>query len=188
MELEFIAAGHIVNTHGVRGEVKLLPRGVDADVLLGCRTLYIAGKPVSPTARRIHKGCLLLKLPGVDDMDAALALKGRAVSIRRRDVELPEGVYFDQELVGLTARDAATGETLGQVEEVLACPAHKIYAVRGGKDEYLIPAVPAFIAAIDLPGGTMDIHVWEGMGSHEGLPSGQHGTGRAAREREKGRG
>ena len=110
---------------------------------------------------------MLLKLPGVEDMDGALALKGKAVSIRRLDVSLPEGVYFDEELVGLTARDAATGETLGQVEEVLSYPAHKVYVVRGGKDEYLIPAVPAFIAAVDVPAGTMDIHVWEGMGSHE---------------------
>jgi len=167
MELEFIAAGRIVNTHGVRGEVKLLPQGVDAETLLSCGTLYIAGQSVVPAARRVHKGCLLLKLPGVDDMDAALALKGRAVSIRRRDVLLPDGVYFDEELVGLTARDAATGEELGRVEEVLDYPAHKVYAVRGGKDEYLIPAVPAFIAAVDVPGGTMDIHVWEGMGAHE---------------------
>ena len=67
MELEFIAAGQIVNTHGVRGEVKLLPQGVDPETLLDCRTLYIAGKPVVPTARRIHKGCVLLKLPGVED-------------------------------------------------------------------------------------------------------------------------
>lgn len=99
-------------------------------------------------------------------MDAALALKGKAVSIRRADAALADGVYFDQELLGLTARDAATGAVLGTVEEVMDYPAHKVYAVRGGADEYLIPAVPAFVAAIDLAGGTMDIHVWEGMGSH----------------------
>ena len=167
MELEFISAGKIVNTHGVRGEVKLLPQGVALEILENCKTLYLAGEPVIPTARRVHKGCLLLKLPGVEDMDAALTLKGRTVSIRRQDIQLPEGVYFDEELVGLTAKDAATGEVLGRVEEVLSYPAHKVYAVRGGKDEYLIPAVPAFIAAVHLPEGTMEIHVWEGMGSHE---------------------
>ena len=79
MELEFIAAGQIVNTHGVRGEVKLLPQGVEAETLLLCGTLYIAGKPVVPAARRVHKGCLLLKLPGVDDMDTALSLKGETI-------------------------------------------------------------------------------------------------------------
>ena len=52
-------------------------------------------------------------------------------------------------------------------EEVLQYPAHKIYAVRGGRDEYLVPAVPAFISAVNLEEGTMDIHVLEGLGSHE---------------------
>lgn len=167
MELEFITAGQIVNTHGIRGEVKLLPQGVELDVLADCGTLYIGGKPYSPAARRVHKGCLLLKLKDVDDMDAALALKGKPVTIRRSDVKLPAGEYFDEELVGLTARDADTGEELGKVEEVLTYPAHKLYAVRGGKDEYLIPAVPAFIAAIDVPGGTLDVHMMEGLGTHE---------------------
>ena len=69
--------------------------------------------------------------------------------------------------MGLTARNAETGEALGTVEEVLSYPAHKVYAVRGGKDEYLIPAVPAFVKDINLTDGIMEIHVWEGMGSHE---------------------
>ena len=167
MELEFITAGQIVNTHGIRGEVKFLPQGVEPDLLAACDTLYINGTPCVLTAGRVHKGCLLAKLKGIDNMDAALALKGKKVAVRRADVSLPEGEYFDEELVGLTARDAATGEEIGKVDEVLAYPAHKIYAVRGGKDEYLIPAVPAFIAAIDVPGGTLDVHMMEGLGTHE---------------------
>ena len=167
MEQEFITAGRIVGAHGVKGEVKLLPIGIDATYLAGFGTFYIDGAPITPTACRAHKGCLLLKLPGVEDMDAALALKGRTLAVRRAEGHLPEGVFFDQELIGLTARDAATGEPLGKVEEVLLYPAHKIYAVRGGKDEYLIPAVPAFVKEINLTEGFVDIHVWEGMGSHE---------------------
>ena len=167
MEQEFITAGRIVGTHGVKGEIKLLPLGIDAAFLTTFPTYYIDGSPVTPSACRAHKGRLLLKLPGVEDMDAALALKGKMVAVRRADGHLPDGVFFDQELIGLTARDAATGETLGKVEEVLLYPAHKVYAVRGGKDEYLIPAVPAFIKEIHLTDGYMDIHVWEGMGSHE---------------------
>ena len=167
MELPFITAGQIVNTHGIRGEVKLLPQGVEADALAGCGTFYISGKPYSRVASRIHKGCLLVRLKGIDDMDAALALKGKTVTVRREEVPLPEGEYFDEELAGLAARDAETGEALGTLAEVLHYPAHKIYVVRGGKDEYLVPAVPAFIAAIDVPGGTIDIHMMEGLGAHE---------------------
>lgn len=167
MELEWITAGRIVNTHGVRGEVKVLPRGVEPDLLARCGALYVDGRPLVPTACREHKGCLLVKLRGVDDMNAALALKGKDVAVRRADAPRPASGYFDQELLGLTVRDAATGRELGRVEEVLDYPAHKIYAVRGGPDEYLVPAVPAFIAAIDLDGGTMDIHWMEGLGTHE---------------------
>lgn len=167
MELPFITAGQIVNTHGIRGEVKLLPRGVDAEELTGCKVLYIGGRPYACAASRVHKGCLLAKLEGVDDMDAALALKGREVKVRREDVPLPPGEYFDEELIGLAARDAETGEELGKLEEVLAYPAHKIYVVRGGRDEFLIPAVPAFIAGIDMAAGTVDVHMLEGLGTHE---------------------
>ena len=167
MMLEMIDVGRVVNAHGIRGEIKILPQGVEPELVARCKTLYIGGKAAAPEACRVHKGCLLVKLPGVEDMDAALALKNKAVAVRRADVKLPKGVYFDQELLGLTARNAETGEELGTVEEVLDYPAHKVYAVRGGKDEYLIPAVPAFVKEIDLTGGTMDIYVWEGMGSHE---------------------
>ena len=74
---------------------------------------------------------------------------------------------FDEELVGLAVRDAETGEALGKLEEVLSYPAHKIYVVRGGRDEFLIPAVPAFIAGIDMAGGTVDVYMMEGLGIHE---------------------
>ena len=167
MELEFITVGQIVNTHGIRGELKLLPQGVEADLLRGCKTLYISDKPHTVMASRVHKGCLLAMLEGVNDMDTALTFKNKAVAIRRKDVKLPKGVYFDQELIGLAARDAETGEELGTVEEVLDYPAHKVYVVRGGRDEFLIPAVPAFVKSIDIAAAVMEIHVWEGMGSHE---------------------
>ena len=167
MELPFITAGQIVNTHGIRGEVKLLPQGVDAEALAGCRTLFIGGEPYDCVTSRVHKGCLLAKLKGVDDMDAALALKGCRVKVRREDVPLLPGEYFDEELIGLTARDRSTGEKLGTLEEVLSYPAHKIYVVRGGRDEFLIPAVPAFIAGIDMAAGMLDVHMMDGLGTHE---------------------
>ena len=56
MELEFITVGKIVNTHGIRGEVKLLPQGTEAETVARCRTLYIDGRPHVPAACRVHKG------------------------------------------------------------------------------------------------------------------------------------
>ena len=95
MRPEFITVGTIVNAHGIRGEVKVNPAGFDPEFIADFKTMYIAGQPVKVKAARVHKSTVLLALPGVDTMDDALALKGRAVSIRRTDARLPKGEYFD---------------------------------------------------------------------------------------------
>ena len=80
------------------------------------------GAPVTPTANHVHKSLVLMKFPGVDDMNAALALKGKNLYIRRADAKLPEGACFDAELLGMTVCDAATGETLGEITRVDSYP------------------------------------------------------------------
>ena len=162
MRPEFLEIGTIVNTHGVRGEMKLAPRDVDAALLRGVKALYIDGRAYRPASARVHKDCLLLTLPEVTDLDGALAFKGKAVSIRREDVSLPEGVYFPAELIGLSAVDAESGAALGTLVQVLPYPAHDVYVIRGEK-EFMVPAVPAFIQAVDLERETIQIHVWEGL-------------------------
>lgn len=168
MKQEFISVGTIVNAHGIRGEVKLNPVGFEPAFLAEFDRLFIGGKETEVLSARVHKSVVLLTLPGVTDMDAALALKGREVEILRDDVELPEGEYFDAELEGCTVVDDATGETVGTVNRVLTYPAHKVYEVRGEKGEYLIPAVPdVFIKGVDMEANTIRVHMMKGLGSHE---------------------
>ena len=164
MRPEFITVGTIVNAHGIRGEVKVNPAGFDpADIRKSCRLLLERhGGHVPGTMEE------LLALPGVDTMDDALALKGRAVSIRRTDARLPKGEYFDQELEGCAVVDDATGEELGKLDRVLLYPAHKVYQVRGGAHEYLIPAVPGvFIASIDPEAEIIRVHMMKGLATDE---------------------
>ncbi len=167
MRPEYITIGTVVNAHGIRGEVKVNPAGFDPAFIAGFSTLYIGGRPMKIRSARVHKSTVLLSLPGVDDMDAALALKGREVAVRRTDAVLPEGEYFDAELEGMTVVDDATGETLGTLERVLHYPAHRVYEVRGQR-EYLIPAVPGvFIASADPDAGVMRIHNVKGLATDE---------------------
>ena len=167
MRPAYIPVGHIVNAHGIKGEVKLNPEGFTPEFVAEFDTLYINGEPVRVKSRRVHTSTLLLTLPGVEDMDAALALKGREVSIRRADARLPDGEYFDAELEGLTVLDDASGAELGKIHRVLHYPAHKVYEVRGSR-EYLIPAVPeVFIASVDPDGGVMRIHMMKGLATDE---------------------
>ena len=167
MRVEFIPVGQIVNAHGIKGEVKLNPLGFDPEFLAEFDVLYIGGKRTEVKHARVHKSVVLLTLPGVNDMDAALALKGKDVSIRRDDVEVPEGYYFDEEIEGLTVIDSATGDVIGKVRRVLSYPAHKIYEVKGER-EYLIPAVPGvFVESVDLDAAEMRVHLMKGLATDE---------------------
>lgn len=167
MKQERITVGAIVNAHGIRGEVKLNPVGFDPAFLAEFDRFSIGGKEMAVRSSRVHKSVLLLTLPGVEDMDAALALKGKTVEIYAEDVELPEGEYFDVELEGCTVLDDATGQELGKLTRVLHYPAHKVYEVKGAR-EYLIPAVPeVFIASVDIDGGVVRVHNMKGLATDE---------------------
>ena len=91
MKNQFLEAGQIVNTHGIQGEVKIVPWCDSPEFLLQFGTLYLDGTPVRVRAARVHKGNVLAALEGVADVNAAMALKGKIVSIDRSGVVLPEG-------------------------------------------------------------------------------------------------
>lgn len=163
MKLEFIPVGRIAGVHGIRGELRVLPLEEDADFLTGFRTFRLDGRDVPAEGCRVHKGMALLKLEGVEDRTAAESLRGKELLVRRADARLPEGAYFDAELLGLDVHDAETGARLGELTRVERYPASKVYTVRGER-EFLVPAVrDAFILNVDLENNRMDIRVWEGL-------------------------
>ena len=167
MKQERINVGTIVNAHGIRGEVKLNPVGFDPAFLAEFDRFCIGGRETEVLSSRVHKSVLLLTLPGVEDMDTALALKGKTVAIYADDVALPEGEYFDVELEGCAVLDDATGEEIGKLTRVLHYPAHKVYEVKGSR-EYLIPAVPGvFIASVDIDAGVVRVHMMKGLAVDE---------------------
>ena len=157
MQKPYLEAGKIVNTHGVRGEVRIQPWADDAAFLLGFRTFYIDGAPVSG----VHKGMLVVKFQGVDDVNAAMTLKNRVVSIARADVTLPDGQYFQQDLLGIAVETDA-GEPVGTLREILDLPRGSVYVVQGAR-EVLIPDRPEFVRSIDPDAGRMVVHLIEGM-------------------------
>ena len=95
MKHRYLEAGKIVNTHGIAGEVKILPWADDPAFLLDFDTLYIDGQPVSLLGARVHKNCVLAKLAGIHDINEAMKLKNKVVFIDREDAELEEGVGAD---------------------------------------------------------------------------------------------
>ena len=163
MKNKFLEAGQIVNTHGIQGEVKIVPWCDSPEFLCAFDTLYIDGAPVRVTAARPHKGNVLARLEGVGDINQAMRLKGKTVFIDRTGVKLPDGRHFLADLMDLEVRDADTGAVLGRVADILPPPAHEVYVVRGEGREYLIPAVDAFVKEINVEGGFLCVHLIEGM-------------------------
>ena len=110
MDNRFLEAGKIVNTHGVRGEVRILPWADSPDFLAGVKRLYIDGAPVEVLSARVHKSFVIAAFAGVTDIEGAIRIKNKTVFIDRSDVLLEKGRFFVADIIGLRAIDAKTGE------------------------------------------------------------------------------
>lgn len=163
MKNQFLEAGQIVNTHGIKGEVKIVSWCDSPDFLCEFDTLYIDEKPFHVTQSRVHKGSVIAKLAGINDIDAAMAMKNKVVLIDRSDVELPDGRHFLADLMGLEVRDADSGAVYGVISDILTLPSNEVYVVRGNGREYMIPAVDEFLVETDLEGGFIRVRLIEGM-------------------------
>ena len=161
MKSQYIEAGQIVNTHGIRGEVKITSWLDSPEYFCRFRTLYLDGAPVKVKSARVHKGSVIAALEGIDDINAAMALKNRSVFIDREEAHLPEGRFFYADLLGARVLDEA-GEKIGILADVLEMPGQNLYVIRG-EAEHLIPAVPEFIRNTDVENGTITVHLIEGM-------------------------
>ncbi len=161
MKRPFLEAGKIVGTFGVRGEVKLQPWCDSAEFLLPFRRLYIGGTERKVASSRVHKGMLIVRFEGVEDVNAAMELKDRIVTFAREDAKLSPGSFFLADIIGAQVVDEARGP-VGTLTEVLDLPAGRVYVVRG-KEEHTIPAVPEFVLETDADAGIVRVRMIEGM-------------------------
>ena len=162
MKLQFIEAGEIVTTHGVRGEVKVLTWLDSPELLCEFDRCRIGGKEFKMESVRVQKTCNLVKLSGVDTMEAAQAMRGKVVELYREDID--EDVIFGAELIGVEVYEEDT--LLGKVTDVLDYPGNCVYVV-SGEHEYMIPAVNQFILSTDLDANRMQVKLIEGMRTDE---------------------
>lgn len=164
---QYLEAARIVSTHGVRGEMKIEVWCDDVDFLKRFKTLYLekgGQKPVQVLSVRPIGRMGLLRLAGVEDMDAARALCGRILYFDRADARLPAGTWFYQDLIGCEVRDADTGRVYGRVRQVTHPGPQDIYTVEGPDgQEYLFPGVDAFLKELNPPEGYLRVAPIPGM-------------------------
>ena len=150
MKLQFIEAGEIVTTHGVRGEVKVLTWLDDPEMLCEFDRCRVDGTEYSMDSCRVQKTCNLVKL------------RGKVLELYREDID--DEVIFAAELIGMSVFQ--DGVLIGKITDVLDYPGNSVYVVKG-EYEYMIPAVKQFILQTDLDSNTMEVRLLEGMRTDE---------------------
>ena len=162
MKLEFLEAGEIVTTHGIRGEMKILPWGDSPEFLMDFKRVRIGNVDYKVESCRIQKTCNLVKLKGIDTVEDAQKMRGSIVKIYRQDA--PKDLIFAAELIGMDV--FCEGSLIGKIAEVLDYPGNKVYVVKGNHT-YMIPAVKAFVLSTDMDNEKMEVKLIEGMRINE---------------------
>ena len=163
---KYIECGKIINTHGCRGGIKVEPWCNDESDLAEMKRVFLAnagGYTECKVLRSaIFKQFVILELSGIDDMDKAIALKGKTLYAAREDFELEEGEFFLVDMIGLEVIDADNGKIYGKLKEIINRGASDIYVVDTENGERMIPAVDEFIVSVDINKG-ITVRPIEGM-------------------------
>jgi len=161
---DLVLVGHVTGAYGIQGWIRIRPYSPDAEALLHARTWWLDKPGLRPELRdvdmlhaRRQGEDVVAQLMGIADRNAAEALKGASVQIRRGHFPpLADGEFYWIDLIGL-AVDNLQGESLGVVDGLMDSGAHPILRVLApvapGVDkqkEWLIPFVESFVTAVDL--------------------------------------
>ncbi len=165
---EILQVGVISSTHGVRGEVKVFPTTDDVkrfkrlkEVILDTgkeqMTLEIEGV-------KFFKQFAILKFKGFDNINDIEKYKGKSLFVTRKNaVKLKKDEYFIADLIGMKVLDEEDTE-IGELKDVIETGANDVYVITmsDGK-ELLLPAIKQCILAVDVEGGTIKVHILEGL-------------------------
>ncbi|MDR3332565.1 MAG: ribosome maturation factor RimM [Synergistaceae bacterium] len=167
-----ILIGRIIGAHGVKGTFRVHPLTDYPERFLEMTTLSIEkpGKPprvleVESVTHHVGKGQFLMEAAGIDGRDEAESLFGYLVTVASDErVELPEGEYWIDSLIGLDVLDAESGDLLGVIEDVMPTGGNDVYQVRTtGGEAKMIPAISDVVREINVEGGAMRVTLLDGL-------------------------
>ena len=147
--------GRVTRSHGVRGEVAVLPLSEVASRFEVGSTVFLderEDRPLTVEGSRPHRQRLLVSFRGVGDRDSAEAIRGHYLFVPASSTPpLSDGAYWAHELVGC---DVLTeeGRPVGRVREVLHNPANDVWVAEWEGGEVLIPALKDVVRNVDVEG------------------------------------
>ncbi len=163
---QYLECAKIINTHGVRGDVKLESFCDTPYVLRDLKRVFVlengryTGKKVLHAS--VFKSFVIAGIEGIDDMDKATAAKGTVLYAAREDFDLDEGAYFIADLIGLEVIDNESGRVYGTISDVINRGASDIYVVNTPTGERMMPVVDEFVKNVDIDRGVF-VNTIEGL-------------------------
>lgn len=166
--MDLLEVGKIVNTHGLEGEVKIVPWTDSPDVFEDLEYVIIHQKnhekKLDITGIKYQKNNIIVKFSEINRIEDAEPLKNLVVLAPREMLgELPEGVYYIADLIGLGVFDEE-GNMLGTVSDVFSTGSNDVYEVkREGKKNLLLPVIDDVVKEVDLTNKKITVHLMEGL-------------------------
>lgn len=164
--MNYTIIGKIINTHGIKGELKIYPLTDSLDRFFHLEKVYIGDskKEVIIKEVKVHKGFAILSFKNLENINDVLKYKEQFIYVDKKNrVKLQENHYFISDLIGCKVL-LQDGKELGLLIDVLQGGANDVYVVlTHEKKEFLIPAVSEFIKVIDIDKNLIVIDPIEGM-------------------------
>lgn len=153
----YLACGQIVKPQGLRGELKVQPLTDDPQRFETMEFVHLQQgsgyQAVAVVSLRLHEGFAYIKLQGINDRDAAEAVRGQYLWVDRANaVKLPEGRYYIADILGSLLVDE-TGKSYGRVKDVIQTGANDVYVIEQGAREWMLPALKNIILQYVLDEG-----------------------------------
>ena len=160
--MNWIYIGEIVNTHGIKGEVRLISDfDYKKQAFKPGQKIYVGKRKEELTIQsyRTHKNYDMFTFKGINDINDVIMYKGDSAYIDRNSIQI-DG-YFNEDIIGLDVYDNET--KLGQVEQIMRSKAHDILVIKGNKKKQMVPYIKEYIKEIDLKNHRIHIYVIEGL-------------------------
>ena len=156
--------GQIVNTHGLRGDVKVMPWCDDPEIFDELAYVIIDGVEFDIEKSRMQKNMVLLKLAGIDDINEAEKYRNKVLMVPREELgDLPEGTYYICDLLGCMV-ETIDGRNLGKITDVIKTGSNDVYVVEEpGKKQVLIPVIDDVVKSVDIDGKHIVIEPLKGL-------------------------
>ena len=167
--MDFYNVGKVVNTHGIRGDVRVMPTtDFVVERFAKGQDLYLqqAGEPLKliVESARQHKGFILVKFVGYDNINDVQAFRDHELMVSGKDQQpLEDGQYYYHQIIGLSVK-TVDGEELGTIKEILSPGANDVWVVqRDGKKDLLLPVIDDVVKDVDLDAGEVTVELMEGL-------------------------